>query len=77
MKQTLLRRNAIFIEAKCPKCGGFILLNLWGQKWCYDSKCDYRIIDITTKHPLPEENEEVVKPKPVKPKAVRKKKGEK
>lgn len=77
----LLKRNAVFIEEKCPKCGNFLLQNLWGQKWCWNlssSKCDWFSDKITTNHPLPSDEYEDTSPtKTNVPKEPKKKKSEK
>lgn len=51
----LMMRNANFMEEKCPKCGSFVLMNLWGQKWCWKigKSCDWSLTEITTDRPLP------------------------
>ncbi|MEK5036209.1 hypothetical protein MKY96_32690 [Paenibacillus sp. FSL R7-0302] len=76
-EQKLLKRNANFMEYRCPKCGSFVLKNLWGQEWCWSRKCDYEVAQITTDRPIPADEPEVVKPKikaPARAKTTRKKK---
>jgi hypothetical protein len=62
----LMMRNGDFMNVRCEKCGSFVLKNLWGQRWCWSSKCGWFDDTITTDYPLPKDEEtKTEKPKKV------------